>query len=327
MRGLLVIALLSACHPTKDTDTDTDVEDTDPGEPPWDWCPSASAFVGDPGWKGSIEATPHALYCSASNEGRTLEQELAAKARLRVVAGTYPLPTDTSPQDIALPVCTERPPGVDHPEMDGTGSTAVNPQSFGGTTYTYLEGSQPMTGSFSLAHTIVLVGPDGEDPGSLVLDGQENDDRSGAGAALNLIPPGRQPTDNESIVMGPCDDADWQDNVHTVTFDGGSIEIHLHLGKNTILTGPGVIATATGSLDGTAFAIDDFYRLLYRPEHHHFGRHFAVVFDPPIGDVCALRIENVDTQVGTTTATVSTAACDLSVTGTRTVTDEGFVIE
>lgn len=326
-----ILGLLVGCTKAADTDTDvetddTDTEDTGPVEDAWAWCPASSAFVGDSAWKGSLEATSRALYCSASNEGRTLEQELAAKARLRFVEGTYPMPTDVSPVDVAFPVCTERPPAIAHPEMDGTGSTAVNPQSFGGTTYTYIEGSQPMTEGFSLAHTMVMVGPEGSVPAPLVLDGTESNDRTGAGWALNLVPPGNAGTDVESIVMGPCDDPDWEDNVHSFTFDGGNLEIHLHLGKNTILTGPGVIKSASGTLDGTAFEITDFYRLMYRPDHHHFGRHFAIVLDAPIGDVCALRVEEVDTQVGTTTAIVSTAGCDLAPTGTRTVTEEGFEI-
>jgi hypothetical protein len=310
-------------------DTDGVAPNTDSGALVWEGCPDAGAYVGDAGWVGRAEVTSRALYCSASNEGRTLEQELAAKAMLRVVRGAYPLPTVAGEVGLALPVCVNRPPGFSVPTMEDQGVTNVTPQSFGGTTYTYLEGDQPLTDAdarWALHYTMVLAGPDGEAPPPLTLDGQENDDPSGAGAAFALVADGAAVTDLATRAFGPCDDDDWQDNVHRVVFSGGDIELHLHLGRNTILTGPAVVASAMGTLDGAPFTVNDFYRLLYRPDHHHFGRHFAVLFDAPVGDVCGLRVEAVDTQPDTVTAVVHTVRCDLSTIEARTVASESFSI-
>ena len=47
-----------------------------------------------------------------------------------------------------------------------------------------------------------------------------------------------------------------------------------------------------------------------------------MLFDAPIGDVCGLRIEDLDPNAETLSATLSTTDCDLTVTGTRTVTAE-----
>ena len=87
-------------------------------------------------------------------------------------------------------------------------------------------------------------------------------------------------------------------------------------------TEPGAFTGASGTLDGTDFAIDDYFQLVYRPEHHHFTRHFAVVFDSPVDEACALRIEGVDPWEEEPTAQVYTADCDLGALAERAVTGE-----
>ncbi len=313
-----------------DTDTDTDT-DTD-ADPDWAHCPDATAWVGDPTWIGAVEADG-ATYCSAPNESRTLEQEVAAKAKLRIPDGTYAVPTVDGVYGLTLPVCTLLPDGPTwSAAMAGDGTTDVSPNTYGTTTYTYVSGSQPLlaetqegTDQYTLAHTLVLVGPADDVPAPLVLDGGEADASTGASGVFTLYPSAGSPYDVEAMTFGPCAEDAWTRNVHTVTFDGGQIELELWMGLNLIETAPSTFVRATGTLDGTAFEVTDYFRLIYRPDHHHFGRHFAVYFDAPIGDVCALRIEGVDGQVGTTTAEVSTADCGLAVTGTRTVTAEDWV--
>jgi hypothetical protein len=325
-----VISLLFfACTSSKDSSTESiptgDSEDSsiDTGlEPPWDWCPDSSAGVGS--GEGTVTATPATLYCSASNESRTLQEELPYKARLRVVEGSYPVPITEGLAELALLVCIER--ASDHPEMSGAGNTTVSPSSFGGDTYTYLEGSQPMQ-DWTLDHTLVLVGPEGETPAPLILNGQENDAETGSGAALILHETGASAFDKAAMPFSPCMDPTWVNNVHTVGFDGGNIKLELFLGNDPIITAPGNFQKASGTLDGIPFELTDFFQLVYRPGHHHMDRHFAVIFDAPIGETCALLIEEIDAQQGTMTAKVSTADCSLNALSERTVSTEDWTLE
>ena len=212
--------------------------------------------------------------------------------------------------------------------MAGTGSTDVSPSSFGGTTYTYLRGSQPMSStdgaSWTLDHTIILVGDEGAAPNELVLDGAAPDPTTGASATFVLYGDGETAYDVTAKTFQPCMDDSWIRNVHSVEFDGGTIELELYLGTDVVITAPAMLTHATGTLDGTAFDITDYFQLVYRPDHHHFGRHFAVLFDAPIGDACGLLIEDVDGQAGTTTAVVSTADCALTALETRATTAEDW---
>jgi predicted small lipoprotein YifL len=309
-----------------DTDADTDADaDTDIG---WEHCPDAADYVGDEGWTGLVEVGADAVYCGGFNEGRTLEQELATKALLRMVEGSYALPTTEGEHALALPFCVRRAPQRDPEMMDGAGSSEVALNTWSGTTYTYLTGTQPaLLGSdaWSLGHTLRLVGDEGLDPEPLVLDGGPSDATTGAGGEWTLYPQGGSEWDVTTTLFTHCSDPDWHNDVHNVVFDGGEITLALILGLNTMATAPGRFTRASGELDGTAFEVDDYFQLVYRPEHHHFVRHFAVVFDEPIGEVCALRVEEVDPWEGDPTAIVSTADCDLVVLEERAVSAESYV--
>lgn len=326
--SLLFLLACTGENPAKDSDPPTDSQDSgeDPViEPIWDWCPGKEAFIGDDGWSGSLEVSEQALYCSSSNEGRTLPQELAAKSRLRLIPGSYALPTVEGHQNIAVAACTELGPDTAGPAMNGAGATDVSLNSFAGITYTYLTGTQPMLGAadWTLHHTLILAGPDGQTPAPLLADGKENDAEAGTGTSFTLQKAGEDPYALNGMFYAPCMDPTWSENIHTVGFDGGEIEISLFLGLNgLILTGPSSFSHASGTLDGTSFDISSFYQLIYRPGHHHFDRHFAVIFDAPIGEACALVIEDIDYQQGTTTAVIHTATCDLSAIEARSVTSE-----
>lgn len=329
----MLLTLLLACtgeEATKDSEVPNDSggDTGSPVEPIWDWCPDNSSFVGDDAWTGQLSVTDGALFCSSANEGRTLLQEKASKSRLRLIPGDYRLPTVEGHHNIGFAACIEQ--GAAGPALSGPGATDVSPSSFAGTTYTYLNGAQPMSQGdqdWTLDHTLVLAGPEGQDPAPLTIDGKENDAVSGTGASFVLHRAGTDAYALEAMAYAPCMDPTWDENIHSVQFDGGEIDIHLYLGLNgLILTGPSAFTRATGSLDGTNFDIDSFYQLIYRPGHHHFDRHFALIFDAPIGAACALLIEDLDYQEGTTTATVHTADCDLTSLEARNVTSEDIEI-
>jgi hypothetical protein len=161
----------------------------------------------------------------------------------------------------------------------------------------------------------------------LEIDGTTIDPSTGAGSTFILHEDSQSRYDPAAMTFVDCQDDTLDLNRHAVTFDGGTVEVELWLGDSFDITGPCTFARAAGVLDGVPFDVVDFFRLAYRPGHHHFDRHFAIVFDEPIGAACALRVEEVDDLEGTTTAVVSLAACDLGVIETRATLEESWVVE
>lgn len=318
--------------PDTDTDTDTGGETgEDTGEDPlhpmdhYDWsrCAGAEGWVGDEAWTGVMEVKNSALYCGDWDEERTLEEELALKALLRITPGTWPVPVSDGDYALALPACTLLDVDEPGPDVSAAGTTSVTVNTWSSTSYTSLVGEQPLDrdgAAWTLGHTLLLVGEADAPPSPLVVDGSLVDSSTGAGLAFTLSEGDSTILGPEAITFGACSDESWTEDVHHVSFDGGELTLTLQLGDNISRTAAGAFVSASGTFDGESFEQTEYFRLIYRPDHHHFGRHFAVIFDAPIGDVCALRIEDFDPNAETPTATVSTADCDLTVTGTRTVT-------
>ncbi len=334
MHHLLLLGVLSfaACGdkpaddtapPEGDTDTDTDTDADSDTDVDWDWshCPASDAYVGDQGWGATLEVTGGAVYCGLFDEERTLEDELAAKAVLKVVPGDYPVPVDDGTYTLALPACTLTAAGPG-PGLAGEGTTRVHTYGWEDQSFASLTGSQPMSEGLELSHSLVLVG-EGEAPSALRLDGQTPDVTTGAGAYFSL---GSTPGEEEDRPnrFGSCFDPSWTLNTHTVTFDGGEVVLDLYIGTSMESTEPGIFRHAEGVIDGQDFVQDDYFGLVYRPAHHHFRRNFAVIFDTPIGTACSLRVEGIDPYATEPTAQVSTADCELAVIEERAVSAESL---
>jgi hypothetical protein len=315
-----------------DADTDTDV-DTDTTDPEWEYCPPSTAWIGDESWTGTITATTEAEYCGAFDEERTLEQELDAKMLVKIPRGTYKVPAqDGKRYELALPMCTKTKNTSLQPQIiakPGLAEVAVNP--FGGVDYIYGDLLQPLVlpldaSPWWFQARYVLVGKKGEVPGVLTLDGGPNE-LDGSGIDLYVFADGKEYFDVTTVKAKRCDDPVWTKNTHTVTFDGGNVILELWLGQNTTKTADGMFTHAYGNIDGGAFDADDYFQLIYRPDHHHFGRHFAVLFDSPIGKACGIRIEEVDALDNEPTAIVHTVNCDLSIIEEREVTAETIEVD
>jgi len=340
-RSLLAALLLAlpacdgAADDTADTDADTDVDtDADADAVPWDWCPDAAAYVGDAGWAGSLEVTADALYCGTFSESRTLEQELRLKAMLRVIEGDFAVPVDQGAWPLTLPLCVKRPDAADRPLLAGDGAVVASTWEHGGTTWVSLEADQPMETDagdrWTLTTRISASGPTGTPPDPVVLDGTTG----GTGwmehfwsALYEGETKGHPEFDTDTVHFTPCADPAYTENVHSVAFEGGEVVLTLQIGQSMASTEPGAFVRAEGTLDGTAFAQSSYWSLVYRPDHHHFLRHFAVLFDAPIGGACALRVEDVDPWQEAPPATVHTAGCDLEPIEEREVTSESLVLE
>ena len=111
---------------------------------------------------------------------------------------------------------------------------------------------------------------------------------------------------------------------HTVTYDGGSIELFIRMGWSPASTEPALFISGSGTLDGTAFEQEDFYKLIYNPEHHHFTRDFIVLFDTPISSACGIKVQELEPWPTDPFGRVALVRCDLSEIEERRVTGEIF---
>ena len=95
------------------------------------------------------------------------------------------------------------------------------------------------------------------------------------------------------IVLAACNPTDFVLNRHTITFEGGQAILDVRkLVPEGMSAGhePAAFVVASGTLDDAAFSQQDYYRLLYAPNHHHFRRDFAVLFAEPIGSASGLKL-------------------------------------
>lgn len=283
-------------------------------------CPTSADFVGNKSWLGKVQVTNSAEYCGTSRENRTLEQELAAKAKIRIAAGSYPLPDQAGTYSFAWPVCFEFPPGKEAPKFAGAGQMLLKRAAY--TTeefYNYTE-SQPVTSSQSTDLLFIGDLSNRTTPGAglppFVLDG-------GAPARLGTSQYVFLLCHSEDCI-GMWDEVQFyscgsdQDRLlrDTITFSGGQLVLELRIGTSMAGTEPSSFVLASGTLDGKTFAQRDYWKLVYRPDHHHYTRHYGVLFDAPIAGVCGLKAE----KVGDDAVSVHTINCDLSNIAARPVT-------
>lgn len=330
-RASLIVAVLAlaACpaEPPADKPPPTEPGTTEPGtteptptEPSdlWSWCPPPESATVDPTWEGVANVRETALYCVTPRDDWSLEQALAQKAQVRVVPGAYAVPLSEGSHTLGLPACArfEDGSGV---ATDAPGAVTVDLYGFGDDDLARLAWSQPLdaetTGTWSLAFEVGHATPSGSSFGPFSIDGEPKDPYTGLGFAVSLT----SSSASMPVELTTCGSDSWTPAVHTVTFDGGFVELQLQIGDSVAGTEPSAFVRAAGELDGAAFDQRDYWKLVYQPEHHHFARHFAVVFDAPIGEACGLRIEGLEAGGGSAEPTVELADCALVPVESRAV--------
>lgn len=240
-----------------------------------------------------------------------------AKARLWLAAGDVHLvDPDADTTTSVLPACVEDEPGT-------PGAAAV-----GAATATWADADdlrvltvlQPL----SSGDTLRVAARWAADDGPFVLDG--------------VHVPIEQPVAlTVELCAGACgagavrrfDSCTFEDQPtqrHTVTVDGGAIEVDLRIATSLFATQPGALVRVGGTLDGAAFEQIDYDALLYRPEHHHISRDLRAALVPPIGDAAWLEITGLD-PLGTAPPTVA-RLLDAGGAPLRPldVTDEAFAV-
>jgi hypothetical protein len=279
------------------------------GDPPWAACPTADAFEDDASWPDTLEVTGTGVYCGTFDETRTLKEELAKKALLRVTPGSYRLPAGDQ-EGLALPVCiafdedsaavAAIPRSTTH-DASSTGDRTIHNYGF--------ISEQPAPAR-RLAIGVHLNLPQGDAPG-FVLNG-DAPDLFAPTEPINsfMLYESLDESAFPEIHFDSCTHASSRLNHHELTFDDGQLELDVRIGQSFASTEPAAFVRASGTFRGVAFEQTNYWKLVYRPAHHHFERDFAVLFDTPIDGACGLQILafSADPQgVAPTAATVDCA--------------------
>lgn len=267
--------------------------DAGPGDPRFAHCPPASAFVGDGSWPITLQATDDAVYCTRFNEGRTLQEELAAKVQLRVVAGTYRLPVTDGPHAFTLPLCLALPSGPG-PALSGDGSLTHSSSVYEQDTYHQHHATQPLVGG-SLTADFYPTQRGAVLP-SATLDGSPYDPFGDTGFSFGFaVCLGASCEPGTEIYFDSCTHEGSTVHHHDVQLAGDDeVLFELRIGQSPASTEPAAFVRASGEFRGVAFDQRDFFKLVYNPSHHHFERHFAVLFDAPIDGVCGIEVEGLE---------------------------------
>jgi hypothetical protein len=291
----------------------------------WAWCPDPSEYVGD-NWGWTLRVSDAALYCGSFNEARTLKEEYVLKGRMRVIAGDYPVPSENGTWPFRLPVCFEMLEPGDEPVHDGVGTISSNHSEYNGGIQYRFTIVQPMrTGSGTpWDYRLELNEWIPADQTVIdVLDGAWPDPYA-TWVTNILCHDGQQCWRNDDYQYASCHFDTARHQWHKVDFEGGTVTYHFMMGDSMASTEPGAFVRAEGILDGVAFDQLDYYKLIYNPEHHHFTRDYAVLFDAPIAGACGLMATQMEAYEPTGNEELSTIDCALNAIDKKTITSIEF---
>lgn len=247
-------------------------------------CPGPEAYVGNPAWRDTLViADPFPPLCARwletngsldrNSTVNRLKETLAARAMVTIPPGSYKLIDGAGPAPLALPLCLVGPDR--RGQAIGTGTVARRMQ--GPTSIFDLSFPAPTVGT--IRGTLVWEGAS-----PLAVKGLDylqhcRDTACSPGAISFFVP---------CQVEGPP-------TRHVVTLEGGTVELTVTIYRAGIGVGtePGSFDAASGTFRGVGFDQRDRFKLIYSPEHHHFARNFAVLFDAPIEGACGLEVINL----------------------------------
>ncbi|MBW1808003.1 MAG: hypothetical protein JRJ19_12235 [Deltaproteobacteria bacterium] len=296
----------------------------DDGPPPdWSWCPQAYEYVGGD-WPWTLKILDESVYCASFNEARTLKEEYDMKARMKFVPGDYPLPAENGTYPFLLPVCFEMREAGTQPLINGEGTILANHTDYdGGIQYRFTI-DQPMQtagGVDWIYHLELNAWKPIEQTEIAILDGAYQDPYGIFITNMLCIDECWTP---DSYQFESCHFDSARHQYHTVDFEGGQLVLHVMMGDSMASTEPAAFVRGNGALHGTAFDQLDYYKLIYNPEHHHFARDFAVLFDQPIGGACGLLATGMDMYEPNGKGELATINCDLSEIDKLTITNIAF---
>jgi hypothetical protein len=271
-----------------------------------------------------------ALYCSTFKDTRDGEDpaeegllyERQMKARIRLIPGSFPLPEENGTyQPFFLPVCFDMEDNQLLPESSGIGTITTN---HGPTKYRFTI-EQPMRiGLESFVLRMVLDPAKSGTVLSQVLNGNSDDP-----ARIQLCPPegcvGNDAYTFESCHFVPVEKR--RDHHQVVflrdSFQAGWVNLRIRIKDCPgicVGTMSGIHWQAEGQLDNETFDQQEYYKLVYHPQHHHMLRHFAILFHNSIGGACGLKITGIQPSSTEVDVSVSSIDCQLNPI-------ESFVVE
>lgn len=256
----------------------------------WTACPTAEEFEDQASWPDTLEVTEGAVFCATFDENRTLKEELAKKALLRVTPGSYRLPA-AQQEGLSLPICIAfGANGAGVPATPRSTSHQANPFD-GKVSHRYGFVSEQPDPARRVSTDLYLTLPEGQAPG-FVLDG-DHPDLFGPTEPHNgfILCESLDESCFPERSFDSCTHASSRLNRHQLALEGGDLTLDVRIGDSFASTEPGAFVAARGTFRGVAFEQKNYFKLIYRPTHHHFERDFAVLFDEPIDGACGLKIE------------------------------------
>ena len=289
-----------------------------PAVEPWPWCPEGVQEEGTT----VLEATDAALYCGTFDESRTLAEERAAKVQVLFPESRLASPSEPGEGGGTWPFCIRTPDGQG-PTPDGEGYVARSNRWEGSELTVLLNHEQPLVHDGAPSALMVNVG---SAPGEhAILDGAHRGLGSERSLSLALCAPECKGATSIQR-LDSCTFDGLPTERHSLTFDGGSLDLDLRIGDSIISTQPGIFLGGAGTLDGVAFEQRDYWQTVYSPTLHHFSRDFALLFDDPIGGACGIVAREVDPWGDDPAATVELVDCDLNVLEARAVLTDDWAV-
>ena len=282
----------------------------DPGPKPgqeWDHCPDPIQSTEDENWAGQIEVTNGALYCQRPIQFDNMDKALTLTKQLRLVAGTYRLPTAGDNHAVDLPFCFRDAEGPLESTVPGIANAGTSEDFANGTSW-FVNGKQNRAETTEQLDWLIR-GPV-DDP-YILLDGTEAFSED-----IRLSYCDSEACDaEERSVFSPCNLEPTTCDSFTMN-DSHSLALDQYHWVGPVGSGYAHITGARGSLYGIDFNVTDHSQLIMTYGHHAFTRSGMVFFDEPIESACGLYIEEV-----TSNNSIWTIDCDGNLLEELPVTD------
>ncbi len=272
-------------------------------------CPGPEAYVGNSAWRDTLQiAGPPPRRCGywaesagsidPNNTTNRLKETLAAKA-IATIASRH-LQADRWRRPGALqsavlfPARRRQDHGHQHRDDLAAGATPVRP---------VFDITLPLSNLGVIRTSLLPVGT-----GPLT-----NDDLNSLWLCQDATcAPG------QIVFFVSCALQGLTSETHTIRFEGGEVQVTVAIDRKGggLGTEAGEFTRATGTFKGVTFNQADYFKLIYSPEHHHFVRHFGVLFDTPVDGACGLEVVNVGSSASDRRATrVFSVDCRLNRLG------------
>jgi hypothetical protein len=271
-------------------------------------CPGPEAYVGNSAWRDTLHiAGPPPRRCGywvesngsidPNNTMNSLKQTLAAKAIATIAPGTYKLIDGAGPAPFNLPFCFQRGDG----RTTATSTGTIGRRAYAGASV--FDITLPLSNMGVIRTSLLPVGT-----GALTYDD------------LNSLWLCQDATcaPGQIVFFVSCAPQGLTPETHTIRFEGGEVQLTVAIDRKGGGLGTEAAETtrATGTFKGVTFNQADYFKLIYSPEHHHFVRHFGVLFDTPVDGTCGLEVVNVGSSASNRRATrVFAVDCQLSRLG------------